>query len=278
VRLDAVDHGLGSSWDLTPAAMLELAREARRLAGGCEGVVVPHGTDTLEETATLFALTLDGATPVVLTGAMRATDAPGGDGPGNLADAAAVAIDPGARDRGPVVVFAGEVHLGARVAKRHSSAPAPFGSPAGGPVGLVDDGRVTWLAPPAPRTTYDVAHADADVPLLLAAPGAPVRVLEAALAGADGLVVAGMGLGHLPSSWMPLLGEAVAAGIPVVRGTRTGAGPATGRYAGPGGDVDAEERGLLSAGHRTPAAARIELICVLGAGADPAAAFARPIP
>jgi L-asparaginase len=278
VEFAAVDHGLGSSWDLTPAAMLELAEHARRLAGGCDGVVVTHGTDTLEETATLCALTGDPAVPVVLTGAMRATDAPGGDGPANLADAAAVAADPGARGRGPLVVFAGEVHLGARVAKRHSAAPSPFGSPAGGPVGLVDDGRVSWLAPPAPRTTYAVAHADADVPLLLASPGAPVRVLEAALDGADGLVVAGMGLGHLPSSWMPLLGDAVAAGVPVVRGTRTGAGPATGRYAGPGGDVDADERGLLSAGHRTPAAARIELVCVLGAGVDPAAAFARSLP
>ena len=278
VRLTPVDHGLGSSWDLTPPAMLDLVRRARESAATSDGVVVPHGTDTLEETATLFALTWAADEPVVLTGAMRATDGPGGDGLANLADAAAVAADPGARGRGPLVVFAGEVHLGARVAKRHSAAPAPFGSPAGGPVGLVDGGIVTWPAPPAPRTTYDVAHADADVPLLLASPGAPVRVLEAALDGADGLVVAGMGLGHLPSSWLPLLGEAVAAGIPVVRGTRTGAGPAAGNYAGPGGDVDAEERGLLSAGYRTPAAARIELVCVLGAGADPTAAFARPLP
>jgi L-asparaginase/Glu-tRNA(Gln) amidotransferase subunit D len=63
-----------------------------------------------------------------------------------------------------------------------------------------------------------------------------------------------------------------------VRATRAGAGPAAGRYAGPGGDTDADERGLLTAGWRTPWAARIELICALGAGVDPAEAFARPLP
>jgi L-asparaginase len=77
---------------------------------------------------------------------------------------------------------------------------------------------------------------------------------------------------------MPLLGDAVRAGVPVVRATRTGSGPATGHYAGPGGDVDAEQRGLLDAGYRSPAAARIELVCVLGSGADPVAAFSRPLP
>jgi L-asparaginase len=164
------------------------------------------------------------------------------------------------------------------VSKQHSAALVPFGSPGTGPVGLVDDGRVTWLAPPSPPTRYDVAHADADVPVLVASPGAPVRLVEAALDGADGLVVAGMGLGHLPSSWLPLLGDAVARGVPVVRSTRTGAGPSAGRYAGPGGDTDAEERGLLTAGWRTPWAARIELVCALGAGADPAEVFARPLP
>jgi L-asparaginase len=274
----AVDHGLLSSWDLTPPAMLELARRVEELAAGCDGVVVTHGTDTLEETAALLSFAVRSPVPVVVTGAMRPSDAPGADGPGNVAAALTVAADPASRGRGALVVFGNEVHLATRVTKRHSTAPLPFASPSTGPVGLVDDGRVTFLAPPVPPTTYDVAHADADVPLLVASPGAPVRVLEAALQGADGLVVAGMGLGHLPSAWMPLLGTAVHRGVPVVRASRTGAGPATGRYAGPGGDVDAEERGLLSAGYRSAATARIELICVLGAGADPAEAFARPLP
>ena len=278
VPVTGEDHGLHSSWDLAPPAMLDVAGQVRRLAADSDGVVVTCGTDTLEEIAAFLSFAVDTDVPVVVTGAMRAADEPGADGPANLGAALLVAADPAARGRGALVAFADEVHLATRVSKRHSAAPTPFGSPGGGPVGVAHDGRVTFLAPPSPPTRYAVAHADADVPLLTAAPGLPVRLVEAALAGADGLVVAGMGLGHLPSSWMPALGHAVRRGVPVVRATRTGAGPSAGRYAGPGGDVDAEERGLLRAGYRSPQLARIELICALGAGADPAAAFARPLP
>lgn len=277
-RVTAVDYGQISSWDLTPPAMLRLARRVQLEADRCDGVVVTHGTDTLEETAALLSFAVRTPVPVVVTGAMRAASSPGADGPANLAAALAVAASSAASGRGPLVVFADEVHLASRVAKRHSAALSPFSSPVTGPHGLIHDGSILFLSPAAPPTTYDVAHADADVPVLVAAPGAPLRLVEAALTGADGLVVAGMGLGHLPSAWMPALGDAVRRGVPVVRATRTGAGPATGRYAGAGGDIDADERGLLSAGLRTPAAARMELICVLGAGADPAEAFARPLP
>ncbi|MCU1617734.1 MAG: L-asparaginase [Frankiales bacterium] len=278
VEVTTTNFGLMPSWDLTPPAMLELARRVEKLAADFDGVVVTHGTDTLEETATLLSLAIRTPVPVVVTGAMRASGEPDADGPANIATALAVAADPASHGRGTLVAFGDEVHLATRVSKRHSSALLPFGSPATGPVGVVHDGTVTFLAPPVPPTTYDVTHAHADVPLVVACAGAPVRLARAALDGADGLVVAGMGLGHLPSPWMDLLGDAVRRGVPVVRATRTGAGPAAGRYSGPGGDIDAEERGLMSAGHRTPAAARIELICVLGAGADPAEAFARPLP
>lgn len=278
IEVTPLDHGLLSSWDLTPPAMLALARVVQQISAEYDGVVITHGTDTLEETAALLSFVIQTRVPVVITGAMRAWGEPGADGPANLAAALAVAAEPGARGRGVLVAFANEIHLAARVAKRHSSALLPFGSPTCGPIGLLDREEVTFLAPAAPATTYEVVHADADVPLLIAVPGAPVRVLEAALDGAHGLVVAGMGLGHLPSGWMPTLGQAVAEGVVVVRATRTGRGPSAGQYAGPGGDTDAKQRGLLSAGYRTAAAARIELICVLGAGADPARVFAQPLP
>jgi L-asparaginase len=274
----AVDHGLLSSWDIGPADMLDMARRVDQLLAEHDGVVVTHGTDTLEETAALLSFAVRSAGAVVVTGAMRAADEPGSDGAANLRDALAVAGHPDAAGRGALVTFAGEVHAGTRVTKGHSSALAAFASPGTGPVGLVQERRVEFLAPPRPPTRYDVAAADADVPLLTAAPGVDERVVEAALERAQGLVVAGMGLGHLPSAWMPLLGDAVGRGVPVVRATRTGEGPVGGRYAGPGGDLDAEERGLLSAGFRPPYLARIELICALGAGVDPAEAFGRPLP
>ncbi|MDQ1599956.1 MAG: L-asparaginase, partial [Actinomycetota bacterium] len=183
-----------------------------------------------------------------------------------------------AAGRGALVVLGDEVHRAVTVSKRHSSSPSAFGSPATGPIGLIHGERVTFFGHPVPPTRYDVRHADADVPLIFAAAGAPTRIVESALAGAAGLVVAGFGLGHVPATWMPLLGAASRNGVPVIMASRTPAGPVGGRYAGAGGDVDASERGLILAGHRTPYSARIQLICAIGAGADPVEAFAQPIP
>jgi len=267
------DYDQLSSWNMTPATMLELARHIDDLLISCDSVVITHGTDTLEETAAFLSFALRSSAPVVVTGAMRASDELGTDGARNLSSALLVAADPDAPGRGTLVVFDDQVHRGVAVTKRHSSAAAAFCSPNSGPIGRVHDGVVAFTELPTAPTRYEVRHADADVPLLLAAPGAPVRIVEAALAGADGLVVAGFGLGHLPSTWMELLGEAVRSGIPVVMTTRTYAGPIYGRYAGPGGDIDARERGLIPAGYCTPQAARIQLICALGAGQDPTAAF-----
>lgn len=286
VDVRAVDHGRLSSWDIAPPDMLDIALRVDELLTDTDGVVVTHGTDTLEETAALLSFAVRSDAAVVVTGAMRAGNEPGADGPRNLRAALRVAAAPDARGRGPLVVMDDEVHRGVTVTKRHSSAPGAFGSPATGPVGLVhgngngngDGDGVTFLGPAGPRTRYDVAHADADVPLLLATAGAPDRVLHSALAGADGLVVAGFGLGHVPGSWVPVLGDAVRRGVPVVMATRTSSGPVGGRYLGAGGDEDVRAAGILSAGYRSPYAARIELLCALGAGADPVDAFRQPLP
>ena len=91
-EVSATDFGLVSSWDLTPAAMLDVARTVEQLAAGCHGVVVTHGTDTLEETAALLSFAVASPVPVVVTGAMRPSDSPGADGPANLGAALAVIL------------------------------------------------------------------------------------------------------------------------------------------------------------------------------------------
>jgi L-asparaginase len=276
-----VDYGRLSSWNIDPPTMLALTRLVDEVAADVDGVVVTHGTDTLEETAAFFSYATRTDAPVVVTGAMRTMSEPGPDGPANVRAAALVAADQAARGRGALVVMNDEIHRAVEVTKRHSSNPATFGSPYTGPVGWVDGGRVTFRVPPQPPTRYDVRAADARVPLVTAAAGADPALVEAAAAACDALVVAGFGLGHVPAGWVEALAGAVGRDVPVVMASRTHAGPTGAVYRGPGGGVDVRDRGVLEAGYRSAYCARIELICALGAGCrrdEIRAAFARPLP
>jgi L-asparaginase len=134
-------------------------------------------------------------------------------------------------------------------------------------------GRVAFQAPPERPAPLAVVHADAEVALVRVAAGATDRALRAAVdAGVDGIVLEGSGLGHVPGSWMPAVRAAVAAAIPVVRTSRAAAGgtrsSTSGPYDGPGGDTDLRAAGVLDGGERGGLAARIELLCAIGAGLD----------
>jgi L-asparaginase len=267
VRVVPIDAARFSSWNVTVPELLELSRRVQAALEGSDGVVVTQGTDTLEETAYLLHLTVASSRPVVVTGAMRNASVPGHDGPANLQAAALTAASSSSVGRGCLVVFNDEIHLAGRVSKRHSTSLSTFVSPETGPVGAVDGSLVTFFGPPVPRRTYDVSSAGARVPLLKVAVGLDPAVLEGALStGVDGLVVEGTGMGHVPASWVPAIRAAVAAGVPVLLATRTGAGPVGAAYGGPGGGHDLAEAGVILAGRRTGLMARIELICALGAG------------
>jgi L-asparaginase len=270
VAVEAHDTERVAGWNMTPPRMLDLARQAGELLGdGASGVVVTHGTDTIEETAALLHLAVQAGGPVVVTGAMRHDGAAGGsDGPANLLDALRVAADPAAAGRGCLVVMHGQVHVAPWVTKAHSHALEAFASPGRGPVGVIEPGgAVVFHERPAPRRTLAVADASADVALVRMAAGAGDAPLRAALAHrADGIVIEGSGLGHVPGAWMPALVEAVGAGIPVVRTSRAAAGGTGVVYDGPGGDSELRAAGVIDGGERSGLAARIELICAIGAG------------
>src|SRR4051794_31695748 len=120
IELVPVDYAQLSSWDVSTAQMLELARVAEGLLASHDGVVVTYGTDTLEEMAAFLSFAVRSPRPVVVTGAMRNMSLPGADGPANLLAAILVAADPGAAGRGALVVLAEEVHRAVEVTKRHS--------------------------------------------------------------------------------------------------------------------------------------------------------------
>ncbi|PKR41542.1 asparaginase domain-containing protein, partial [Streptomyces sp. EAG2] len=148
-----------------------------------DGLVVTHGTDTMEETVFLTSLLLDDPRPVVLTGAQEPYDSRSPDGPENLRDAFAVAADPLARDRGPLLCFDGMVFAARGVTKIDTLSHRAFGAPGRGPVLRVHDGKVTALAPPGPPRPLPGVDPDTGLPrvdVVALYPGADETLLRAA--------------------------------------------------------------------------------------------------
>jgi L-asparaginase len=193
---------------------------------GVAGIVVTHGTDTMEETAFFLQSVLGSAKPVVLTGAMRPASSMTADGPQNVADAAAVACSPGAR--GVTVAFAGKVHAAADVAKVHSYRVDAFDSGDAGPVAVVEEGEVRLLRdwPTAqPTHGWTPGRPWPWVEIVLNVAGAGARPVEALVGqGVRGLVVAGTGNGTLHRDLEAALLAAQAAGVAVVRSSRCAQG------------------------------------------------------
>jgi L-asparaginase len=235
-------------------------------------VVVVQGTDTIEETAFLFDLLWSGAAPLVVTGAMRNPTVPGADGAANLLAAISVAAGAEFRDQGALVVLDDEVHAARYVGKWHTTATGAFVSANGGPLGRVDEGRPrrytrvdrvpSWPLPPA---------LDHRVPLIVSVlgdDGLLLDTLAADPARVDGVVLAGLGGGHVPG-WLADRVGGLAARVPVVLTSRTGAGPVLTRtYAATGAEIDLIGRGVLPGGLLDPFKARLLLLVTLACGLD----------
>lgn len=276
---------------ITPQDMCSLAHEiSSGVASGCDGVVITHGTDTLEETAYALALQLHVDVPVVLTGAMRLAHEAGADGPGNLAAALRVASAPEAASLGPVVVMHDEIHAARWVTKLHTSRVASFSSPGFGPVGEISEGRLRLLSAPRPAVTaasfassngptYRTDYIglpdrlDHRVELVWVSAGTDGLLVEAAVEEAGGLVLAGTGGGHVPPTMVEALEKAVDK-IPVVLTSRCATGPVLEEtYGGVGSETHLQEMGLLSAGLLTPLKARLRLMVALALGTEPGRVF-----
>ncbi len=279
-RVQASTLARAPSASLTFADVLGALAWARRsVEGGATGVVLIQGTDTLEETAYLLDLFWNRTAPLVLTGAMRPPHQAGADGPANLLAAVTVAASDAARELGTVVVLNDEVHEARQVRKTHATALHAFTSPDGGPLGRVLEGRLTLHHRPAPRPPALTAPTGADgirVALLemsLGDDGELVR--RCAEAGYAGIVVSAFGAGHVSQAAADAI-EEVAAGIPVVVGSRAGAGSTLGRtYGFAGSEQDLGARGALLSGRLDPRKARLLLWALLGTGASRGAGGSR---
>ena len=248
---------------------LDFAREAVR--AGAVGVVLTHGTDTLEETAYLLDLLWDEAAPIVITGAMRSATAAGAEGPANLLAAVVTACSPQARGLGVLVCLNDTVHLASRVQKTSSMAVESFESPGFGPIGRLVEGefRLLWgLVSPRPDALPKPADGTIDVALLESCLGGDGRLVRLAQeAGFQGIVVSGLGVGHVPVAMVDAVSRAIDAGVTVVVGSRSArGGTATNLYGYPGSEADLISRGAIMSGALSPRKARLLLHVLLSAG------------
>ena len=267
----AIDRGRTPASHFTFPGLLEIADVLRRalLDPTVDGAVVVQGTDTIEETAFCWDLVLSGPKPVVVTGAMRASDEAGFDGPANLRDAVRVAAAAPMREAGVVVCLAGTIEPADDVVKMHASALDTFASPNGGSLGRVSAEAVSLVRRRAARRHVETTAAAERVHLITATVAMDGRLLDAAVAaGTDGIVVAATGAGNTDPALLAAAVRAMDAGIPVALATRCPAGRAGTAYAFPGGGATWVRAGALPVGHLCAVKARVALALGIGAGLD----------
>jgi L-asparaginase len=256
------------SKDMALALWATLAQRVNALLASddIDGVVITHGTDTLEETAYLLHLTVKSTKPVVLTAAMRPSSALSADGPLNLLNAVTVAASQAAHGQGVLVAFNNRIHSARDVVKTSTYAVDAFQSPEVGALGWVQDGRVEFqrkvVRPHTVDTEFVIGTKWPNVEIVVSYAGASRIGVDALVAaGVRGIVVAGTGNGSIHASVQQALADAVSQGVVVVRSSRVGSG-----HVMRNGAASDDALGFVTAGSLNPYKARVLLMLALAAG------------
>jgi len=261
------------SQDMNDKVWLTLAKRVNEVlkSGDYDGVVITHGTDTMEETAYFLDLVVKSDKPIVLVGSMRPATAVGAEGPANLYNAVAVAVDPGSRKRGVLVVMNDEIHAARDVEKMNTTNVQTFSSPERGAQGYVNAGKIFWFEPSNKKHTseseFDVSSLDTlpRVDIIYAHANMSPDLIDAAVKnGAKGIVVAGVGDGNMTKEALDALSKAAKAGVLVVRSTRLPTGIVLRNS-----EVDDDKMGFVASGELGPPKARVLAQLVLTKTTDP---------
>jgi L-asparaginase len=264
------------SQDMSFEILLKVANRINELLAtpAVDGIVVTHGTDTLEESAFFLNLVVKSDKPVVLVGSMRPSTAVSADGPLNLYNAVGVAADPDARGRGVLVLMNDWIHGAHSLTKTSTTAVQTFMSPLRGLVGVASYGKNDFYNnPPWKHTTgseFDVKGVTAlpSVDIVYAYLDMPADSIDASVAnGAKGIVIAGVGNGNMNKVSVDAAAKAVQKGVIVVRSSRVATG-SVGRNV----ELDDDKLGFVASDELNPQKARILLSLALLKGHDAAAA------
>ncbi|WP_042346332.1 asparaginase [Bacillus massiliigorillae] len=254
---------------ITPNEMLRIKNiiEEKIEQTQIDGVVITHGTDTLEETAYFLDLLLNITIPVVLTGAMRSSNEIGFDGLHNFISSIRVACTDEAANKGVLVVLNDEIHTAQNVTKTHTSNVSTFQSPQFGPIGIVTKQGVIFHHQPIATKKFNVTSITKNVPLLKAHAGMDSLLLQAlSQLNIDGLVIEALGQGNLPPSTLAGIKALIEQNIPIVIVSRCFNGITQDVYGYEGGGKHLKELGIVFSNGLNGQKARLKLLAALEEG------------
>ena len=267
IQVHSLDFFNLPSPHIKPKHMLALYQKIKEEADNYDGVVITHGTDTLEETAYFLDTMEVPHMPIVLTGAMRSSNELGSDGVYNYLSALRVASDDRAADKGVLVVMNDEIHAAKYVTKTHTTNVGTFQTPTHGPLGLITKREILYFKTAEPRVRFDLDHIQGLVPIISAYAGMTDELIDMLdLEQLDGLIIQAFGAGNIPKETAQKLESLLQRGIPVALVSRCFNGIAEPVYAYQGGGVQLQKAGVFFVKELNAQKARLKLLIALNAG------------
>lgn len=251
---------------MSPKIMLELSKYIEKMLyrDDIDGVVITHGTDSLEETAYLIDLTIKSSKPIVITGSMRSGSELGYDGPSNLAAAICTVISEESKNRGVLVCLNGELNCASEVTKANSMSLDAFQTPNFGPIGIVDNNEVLFYRNSRKKQHIIVDEISAEVDLIKCVAGLDSKLIDFCVSQGDkGIIIEAMGRGNIPPKMVEGIKRAIDSNVAVVMVSRCFEGRVFDSYGYEGGGKELRKLGVIFGDNLPGQKARIKLMLAL---------------